>query len=102
MSNMKALNSHVKYESPKSYQSNNIANVKVFADKQTDARTNRQTKSICPQFINAGKGGLDKMKGFADNKFNVAQILASFFVGIENTVRKSENAGYHFFYNRQL
>ena len=29
---------HVKYEGPNSYQSKDIANVKVFADKQTDKR----------------------------------------------------------------
>ena len=30
---------HVKYEGPESYQSKDIANVKVFADKQTDKMT---------------------------------------------------------------
>ena len=29
--------SNMKYEGPKSYQSIDMANVKVFADKQTDA-----------------------------------------------------------------
>ena len=31
----------MKYEGPKSYQSKNMANVKVFVDKPTDAWTNR-------------------------------------------------------------
>ena len=42
---------HVKYEGPKSYQSKDMTNVKVFADKQTDARTKGQmdqrTNDMC-------------------------------------------------------
>ena len=47
---------YVKYEGPKSYQSKDMANVKVFADKQTDAWINRQTdgsKTICLRPIDA-------------------------------------------------
>ena len=32
---------NVKYEGPKSYQSRDTANVKVFADKQTNKRTDK-------------------------------------------------------------
>ena len=35
----KERHTHVKYEGPKSYQSKDMANVKVFADKQTDKMT---------------------------------------------------------------
>ena len=40
----------MKYEGPNSYQSNDMANVKVFTDKQTDKHTDGQTdkpKTIC-------------------------------------------------------
>ena len=42
---------HVKYESCKSYQSKDMANVKVFGDKQTDAQTNRLAKNYMPLSI---------------------------------------------------
>ena len=48
---------HMKYEGPSSYQSKDMANVKVFADKQTNKRTDGQTdgpKTICPRSIDAG------------------------------------------------
>ena len=43
----------MKYEGPNSYQSKDMANVKVFADKngQTDGPTDGQTdgpKTVCP------------------------------------------------------
>ena len=38
----------MKYEGPKSYQSEDMANVKVFADKQTDAQTNEWAKNYIP------------------------------------------------------
>ena len=48
-------------EGRKSYQLNNIANVKVFGDKQTDKQINGQIdgqtdrpKTICPQSTDAG------------------------------------------------
>ena len=44
----------VKYESPNSYQSKDMANVKVFADIQTDGRTNRGAKNYMAQSIDAG------------------------------------------------
>ena len=47
----------MKYECSKSYQSRDMANVKAFADKQTDKRRERQTegpKTICPRSIDAG------------------------------------------------
>ena len=40
---------HLKYEGPNSYQSKDMANVKVFAGKQTDG-----PKTICPGSIEAG------------------------------------------------
>ena len=42
----------MKYEGPNSFQSKDIANVKVLADKQTDRRMDRQTdrvKNYIPQ-----------------------------------------------------
>jgi hypothetical protein len=33
----------MKYESPITYHSKDIANVKVFADRQTERQTNRRT-----------------------------------------------------------
>ena len=33
-----------------------MTNVKVFADKQTDAQTNGRAKNICPRSIDAGGG----------------------------------------------
>jgi hypothetical protein len=36
-------NTHVKYESPIIYHSKDMANVKVFAYRQTDRQNNRQT-----------------------------------------------------------
>ena len=35
----------------------------------------------------------DKLKAFADNKFNVATMMISLFDLVENTVGKGENAG---------
>ena len=48
---------HVKYEGPKAYQSKDMANVKVFAEKKTDKCTERQMdgpKPICPRSVVAG------------------------------------------------
>ena len=36
-----------------------------------------------------------KLKAFADDKLNIAKIIISLFEGVENTVEKEENAGYH-------
>ena len=41
-------NTHVKYEGPNSYQSKDIANIKVSEDKQTSQ------KILCPRSIDAG------------------------------------------------
>ena len=38
-----------------------------------------------------------KFKAFADDKLNVAKIMISDFDGVENIVRKGENAGYQHF-----
>ena len=38
----------MKHEGSNSYQSKDMANVKFFADKQMDKRTNRQTKGPKP------------------------------------------------------
>ena len=38
-----------------------------------------------------------KLKAFADNKINVAQMMISVFDRIENNVGKGESAGYHHF-----
>ena len=40
---------------------------------------------------------LFKLKAFADNNFNLAQMAQSFFEGVENIVVKGENAGYQHF-----
>ena len=45
--------SHAKYEGPKSYQSKDMANVKVFVDKQTDTQTNGRDKNYMPRSIDA-------------------------------------------------
>ena len=42
------MHSHMKYEGPDSYQSKDMANVKVFVDKQTDKWTHRQAKNYMP------------------------------------------------------
>jgi hypothetical protein len=47
----------MKYESPITFHSKDIANVKVFADKQTDKQTDRQTdrpKTISPGSFDTG------------------------------------------------
>ena len=46
-------NTHVKYESPITYHSKDMANVKVFADRQTDKQTDRP-KTICPRSFDTG------------------------------------------------
>ena len=38
-----------------------------------------------------------KLKAFADNKINVAQVMISVFDRVENIVGKGENAGYQHF-----
>ena len=38
-----------------------------------------------------------KFKSFADDKINVAQMMVSVLVGVENIVGKGENAGYQHF-----
>ena len=40
---------------------------------------------------------LTKLKAFADNMLNVAEIKISFYNRLENTVGKGENAGYQHF-----
>ena len=40
---------------------------------------------------------LTKLKAFADDKINVAQMMISVFDWIENIVEKGENAGYQHF-----
>jgi hypothetical protein len=47
----------MKYESPITYHSKDMANVKVFADRQTDRQTEGQTdrpKTICPRSFDTG------------------------------------------------
>ena len=47
----------MKYEGPDSYQSKDMANVKVFVNKQTDKRTDGQidgSKTICPLSTDVG------------------------------------------------
>jgi hypothetical protein len=47
----------MKYESPITYHWKDMANVKVFADRQTDEQTDRQTdrpKTICPRSLDTG------------------------------------------------
>ena len=38
-----------------------------------------------------------KLKAFADDKMNVAQVMIPIFDRVENIVRKGENAGYQHF-----
>ena len=38
-----------------------------------------------------------KLKAFADDKINIAQMMVSVFDRIENIVGKGENAGYQYF-----
>ena len=40
---------------------------------------------------------LSSLKTFADDKFNVAQMMISLFDSLENIVGKGENAGYQHF-----
>jgi 3-deoxy-D-manno-octulosonic acid (KDO) 8-phosphate synthase len=42
-------NIHMEYESPITYHSKDMANVKVFVDRQTD-----RPKTICPRFFDTG------------------------------------------------
>ena len=72
----------MKYESPITYHSKVIANVKVFAmDKQTNRQTNRQTdkqtnrltdkqtdrpKTICPQICDSG--GIKSLIAYAPGR----------------------------------
>ena len=44
----------MKYKGLKSYQSKDIANVKIFADKQTDAQTNGQAQNYMPLIYRCG------------------------------------------------
>ena len=37
------------------------------------------------------------MKTFAEDKLNIAKVIIFLFDGVENTVRKGENAGYQYF-----
>ena len=75
---------HVKYEGRKSYQSKDMANVKVFADKQMDTLTNVWAKNYMP-LIYRCRGikivNESKFKAFADGKINVTKQLNSFFFG---------------------
>ena len=41
--------------------------------------------------------GVTKLKAFADDKLNVAQMMVSVFDRIENILVKAENAGYQYF-----
>ena len=43
-----------------------------------------------------------KLKAFADDRINVAQMMIPVFVGLENIVGKGENAGYQHFFKRLL
>ena len=51
----KFRHTHVKYEGPNSYQSKDIVNIIVFADKQMDKQMDGQKgwpKTICPRSVN--------------------------------------------------
>ena len=43
-----------------------------------------------------------RLKAFADDKINVAQIMISVFDWVENIVGKEENAGFHNVFKRPL
>jgi hypothetical protein len=44
----------MKYESPITYHSKDMANVKVFADRQTERQTDRQAKNYMPPIFRYG------------------------------------------------
>jgi hypothetical protein len=44
----------MKYESPTTYLSKDMANVKVFADRQTDKQTDRQAKNYMAPIFRYG------------------------------------------------
>ena len=73
---------HVKYEGPKSYQSKDLANVKVFEHKPTEAQTNGQVKNCMP-LINPCRG-MKTVKlyflMFFSQRLNISQfVYFSFF-----------------------
>ena len=78
-------NTYVIYESSITDHSKAIAKVKVFTDKQTNKRTDRQTdgpKTICPRSIDARGGGnkkpLDHSSGVKLNcQVHVVEIYGS-------------------------
>jgi hypothetical protein len=48
----------MKYESPITYHSNGMANVEVFAKRQTEKQTDGQAKNytrVCPRSFDTGK-----------------------------------------------
>ena len=54
--------------------------------------TDREINSLLNKILD-----VTKLKAFADNKINVAQMLISVFDMIENIVGKGENTGYQHF-----
>ena len=56
----------MKYEGPKSYQSDNMANIKVLADKQTDGRA----QNYVPPIYRCGGGGLKKKRASNDHELS--------------------------------
>ena len=76
------------------YHSKAMANVKVFADKQTDKQTDRQTdrpKTICPHLLMPGHKNLNMTKaGIAVSKkqcrWNFETLCCSNFPGTGNYI----------------
>ena len=52
------------------------------------------TKAITIPLVFSENSRANKLKEFADNKFNFGQISGLVFHRVENTVGKGENAGY--------
>jgi hypothetical protein len=63
----------VKYESPITYHSKDMTNVKVFADKQTDKQTDGQAKNYMPPIFRYG--GITKL-GRVISKFYSYQLCS--------------------------
>ena len=71
---------HVKYEGPNCYQSTDMANVNVFADKQTDKKTQGQTDSqklYAPDLSMRGHKKYSKKFLSLDKKFYTNKTVIS-------------------------
>jgi hypothetical protein len=67
----------MKYESPITYHSKDMANVKVFADRQTDKQTDRWTgqKLYAPSFLIRKKRAKEEIECLVDAIANHIDII---------------------------